>query len=296
MYGAAITAVSCLRAGTEAHVAWVVDSSGLPEFDPTEVLTLTAGGARLGSLANGSLNAHVEFIAGATRGRLVDIVLTGTDALIAAVPDGGRATIAIAPAAALPDDLWGMLFERRPVALSARIDAGTLVDFEVVDSANLELGVTTSTRSDDRLVTTFVPVARLAIFGGGAIVEALTSGAELLGWQCASTNDVDHAIGLMNSLSPLDSAVIMGHDVESSSRVLEAALESAAGYIGSIGAPRMQQQRADWLAYRGVTDLSRVHGPAGIDIGATTPAEIAISILAEAVHIHHRPERDSDSE
>ena len=92
----------------------------------------------------------------------------------------------------------------------------------------------------------------------------------------------------MNTLSHIDSAVIMGHDVESSSRVLEAALESEAGYIGSIGAPRMQDQRADWLAYRGVTDLSRVHGPAGLDIAAKNPAEIALSVIAEAVHYHNK--------
>jgi len=76
---------------------------------------------------------------------------------------------------------------------------------------------------------------------------------------------------------------VMGHDVEASSTVLAAALESRAGYIGALGSLRMQQNRADWLAYRGITDLSRVHGPAGIDIAARTPAEVAVSILAEAV-------------
>jgi len=54
-----------------------------------------------------------------------------------------------------------------------------------------------------------------------------------------------------------------------------------------VGSRKMQGDRADWLAYRGVTDLSRVHGPAGLDIGAATPGEIAVSIAAEAIQTAH---------
>jgi len=77
--------------------------------------------------------------------------------------------------------------------------------------------------------------------------------------------------------------VVTAHELDLAGAALMAALESEAGYIGALGAHRMQENRADWLAYRGVTDLSRIHGPAGIDIGAETPSEIAVSILAEAI-------------
>jgi xanthine dehydrogenase accessory factor len=289
MYGAAITAVSCLRANTEAHIAWMVSSKGLPAHDPTEVVTLTAGGGYIGSLCNGILNQHVEFIPGSTRGRLVNIELSGTDALIAGIPDGGIATVAIAPAAVLPEPLWAALLERTPVMLSATIENGTLDGFTLgpVDDA-IEGSGTRSELSDQQLRSCFVPVQRLAVFGNGPIVDALTTYASALGWQVAAAGEPERGIGLMNALSHIDSAVIMGHDVESSSRVLEAALESDAGYIGSIGAPRMQDQRADWLAYRGVTDLSLVHGPAGLDIAASNSAEIALSVIAEAVGHHNR--------
>jgi len=288
MYGAAITAVSCLRANTEAHIAWILSSSGLPPHDPTEVVTLTAGGGYIGSLCNGILNQHVEFIPGSTRGRIVSVNLTGTDALIAGIPDGGSATVAIAPASILPDSLWASLLERAPVMLTATITNGTLDNFSLEDIDDTIQGSgTRSELRDQQLRSCFVPVRRLAVFGNGPIVDALSTYASALGWQVAVAGEPERGIGLMNTLSRIDSAIIMGHDVESSSRVLEAALESNAGYIGSIGAPRMQEQRADWLAYRGITDLSRVSGPAGLNIAANTPAEIALSVIAEAVGHHN---------
>ena len=50
----------------------------------------------------------------------------------------------------------------------------------------------------------------------------------------------------------------------------------------------MQRNRASWLAYRGVPDLERGRGPAGIDIHADTPDEIAVSGLAEAIAVLHQ--------
>ncbi len=87
---------------------------------------------------------------------------------------------------------------------------------------------------------------------------------------------------MLAGLASIDKLVVAAHDIDLAGPVLAAALASDVGYIGALGGHRMQASRADWLAYRGITDLDRIHGPAGLDIGAESPAEIAISILAEA--------------
>jgi xanthine dehydrogenase accessory factor len=99
------------------------------------------------------------------------------------------------------------------------------------------------------------------------------------------TSDAGSAQGVIAGVSALDSIVIMIHDLDIAGAALSAALSSKAGYIGALGSKRMQETRAEWLAYRGITDLTRIHGPAGINIGAKTPAEIAISILAQALSV-----------
>ena len=58
-------------------------------------------------------------------------------------------------------------------------------------------------------------------------------------------------------------------------------MKASARAFASIGSPRMQELREDWLAYRGVKWDDRVSGPAGIDIGGRGPAAIALSIIAE---------------
>jgi xanthine dehydrogenase accessory factor len=247
----------------------------------------------MGSLAGGALDHQLSDLSIPSMGRLIDVRLSPTDALIAGLPAGSGALVAAVPATALPAELWGHLAARSAIALVARRQGSEFVDFVVHsdqtdDPEIAELmgrGVPCSQLSDHRLITVFVPVTTLAVFGGGAIASALTDAGRMLGWQVTSSSETETAIGLMSGLSHIDAAVVMGHDVESSSRVLGAALQSDARYIGALGSRAMQQKRADWLAYQDITDLDRVHGPAGFHIGASTPAEIAISIIAEAVGV-----------
>ncbi|NBV74122.1 MAG: hypothetical protein EBR65_04020, partial [Actinobacteria bacterium] len=261
MFSVALSVASCLRAGTEVHVAWVVSADNLPGLAVGDSVAITPGGGRMGTLGGGILDSHLAELAVSGVGRVVDVTLSEVDALIAGITGPASARIAVVPASSLPERTWGLLLNREALAISATVASGRLSDIEVHtlsdappdEIAERLAGPTGSIESTDRLVSAFVPVTRLAISGGGPNARALEDAAQLLGWQVDRSTEPDTAIGLMATLSPLDAAVIMGHDVEASSRVLAAALESSAGYIGALGSLRMQQNRADWLAYRGIT-------------------------------------------
>jgi xanthine dehydrogenase accessory factor len=78
---------------------------------------------------------------------------------------------------------------------------------------------------------------------------------------------------------------MLTHDPKLDDPALKVALPSAAFYVGALGSQRTQAARRERLLAAGIDPevLSRLHGPIGLDIGAQTPEEIALSILAEIV-------------
>jgi len=85
--------------------------------------------------------------------------------------------------------------------------------------------------------------------------------------------------------------VALTHDPKIDDPVLKAALDSPAFYIGALGGRKTQTQRLARLASQGVEEarLKRIRGPIGLDIGARTPEEIAVAILAEIVDVLRNP-------
>jgi xanthine dehydrogenase accessory factor len=84
---------------------------------------------------------------------------------------------------------------------------------------------------------------------------------------------------------PATAVVTLSHDIKVDDPALVAALRSKAGYIAALGSRRSHARRTDRLAAMGFgsTDIARIEGPAGLDIGAIGPAEIALSIAASVV-------------
>ncbi len=86
-------------------------------------------------------------------------------------------------------------------------------------------------------------------------------------------------------LDDMDCAAMLTHDPKIDDQALAVFLNSDCGYMGALGSRRSHAARLKRLAARGFgeEDLGRIHGPIGLDIGSRTPAEIAISIMAEIV-------------
>lgn len=306
MFAVALSVAACLRAGTRVDVAWIVEGDSFDDRDRNEALAVTPGGGRIGSLLGGAADASLlersRLSAAGGSGRLVDVVVGEVDALVAGLSHGGSVRCLLVPADELPERLWELLIARQPVGLVTRLNdtavaATSLVTPDPIagapDIAPDAAELFGRKRSDtvirgDTVVSVFWPVPRLVVVGTGPVADALASAARLVGWHTDVTNDAPTAAGMIAATASIDGVLVAAHDLELAGAALAAALTSDAGYVGALGGARMQAQRADWLAYRGVTDLSRIHGPAGFDIGAETPSEIAISIIAEALAVTRR--------
>ncbi|MCB1247685.1 MAG: XdhC family protein, partial [Acidimicrobiia bacterium] len=278
MYGIEVSVVACLRSGTKVDVAWLVDVEGFSVTDWSQAVALTPGGGRIGSLLGGALDSQLApESARLTRGRVLDFEVDEFAATLAGLGGPGQVRCLLVPATDLPVDVWDLLARREAFALDTKVNGSE------VESITLRGESAEPSTGEDVIVSEFSAVPTLVLVGRSKVVDAIESVAAVLGWKVQSVNEPGSATGLIATLSGIDKVVVAAHDLELAGAALMAALDSDVGYIGSMGSRQMQQNRADWLAYRGVTELGRVHGPAGLDIGAETPGEIAVSILAEAV-------------
>jgi xanthine dehydrogenase accessory factor len=303
MFAIALSVAACLRAGTRADVAWLVDRPDGQRFDPAEAMAITPGGGRIGQVLSGALDGQLIELAGVggALGRLRRLDIGPADAAVSGVAPASGIACILVPASELPSGLWGNLLNREPVCLTSELEGDTIVATSLYTPTSIAdaddqaqqlfaKGKSAVEVTEDAVITVLWPVSTLLIVGGGEIAESLEQISRLLGWNAVVTQNAGDATGLIAGFAALDSVVVLGHDLELTGRALSAALAGDAGYIGAVGPRHLQESRADWLAYNGTTDLSRLRGPAGIDIGARSPQEIALSIAAEIVAAQTEPD------
>lgn len=152
----------------------------------------------------------------------------------------------------------------------------------------------------------FRPAPRLVIVGAIDIAEALASLASSIGWRTvcvdprpafATRERVPSADELQiewpdQALKALEldaetAVVVLLHDEKFIVPTLASALAGQVFYVGALGSRRAQSLWRSKLVAAGVApeELDRMHGPAGLDIGAATPTEVALSILAEMLAV-----------
>ena len=116
---------------------------------------------------------------------------------------------------------------------------------------------------------------------------ALAAQAALLGWSARTTTELDESRAALATLGPHDAVIVLEHRHAVATPVLAAALRGDIGYVGALGSRNMQSARAKSLRAAGATDdeIAALHCPTGLDLGARTPAESAVSIMAEVIAV-----------
>jgi xanthine dehydrogenase accessory factor len=190
--------------------------------------------------------------------------------------------------------------------LQARVVRESLARLESGQVGRLEMGSEGQTLDTGTtvFVNVFAPPARLLIFGAIDFSATLAAVGKILGYRVSVCDaravfatptrlpqadevvvDWPHRWLSTQTLDQRSAVAVLTHDPKFDVPALIAALQTPAGYIGAMGSRRTHHERARRLIEAGVSDrdLARIHSPIGLDLGARTPAETAVSIVSEMI-------------
>ncbi len=183
------------------------------------------------------------------------------------------------------------------------------LDAEAVGHADELMWAEQSQLRGDLFIDVTAPAPRLLIFGAVEHANHLSHLARVTGWRpyvidpraaFATRERFPDAIEVLvawpqsalEQLGGLDRATfvaILTHDPKIDDEVLKLALAAQPAYIGAMGSKRAQESRRERLVAGGVpeAELARISAPVGLDLGALSSEEVALSIMAEAVAVRH---------
>jgi xanthine dehydrogenase accessory factor len=287
-----------------AAVATVVATRSSAPRPVGSKLVVRDDGSIEGSVSNGCVESDVilaaqEVLAGGEP-RLVTYGITDEMAIGVGLPCGGEIDVFVEP---YQGDAAEVV-----LTVIAGDDVGAKLSDPELEQAARRRGRSHVFELEGQTVfaDVSVPPPRLFVYGAVDTAEALCAAAKLLGWRTIvadarprfATRDrlpsADEILVLwpdeaLAHVAPdaATSVVVLTHDDKFDLPLVRGALETEAIYLGWLGSRRNQERRRGLLLEDGVAeeDLDRVSGPAGLDLGAASPEETAVSILAEILAV-----------
>lgn len=284
-------------AGRGVALATVVETWGSAPRRVGSHMVIRDDGLFEGSVSGGCVEGDViveaQEVIATDRFRRLDYGVTDATAWQVGLACGGKISIVVQPLAeaGFPPALIGRLTEARRNGLSVTL---------TTDLTTGRTAIADAPNSGD-FVHIYQPPLRLAIVGAVHIAQSLVPMARILGYAplvidprgLFATADRFEGVTLDDRWpdealadwrpNAASAIVTLTHDPKLDDVALAAALNSPAFYIGALGSRRTHAARIERLTARGfdAAALTRVHGPAGLDIGAASPSEIALSVLAQ---------------
>jgi xanthine dehydrogenase accessory factor len=301
-------ALAWRRAGHAVTLVTVVETWGSAPRPPGALLAVRGDGIVSGSVSGGCVEDDlIARIKAGERSTLPSMIAYGVSKDEAArfgLPCGGTLRLVQEPLtdSAWVEELLARTAAHELVARTLTLATGHVQLAAAARDARMQF-------DGSKLTTLLGPRWRLLLVGAGQLSQAVAQIAMLLDFEvlvCDPREEYATALNVPGAVRvpgmPDDAVrelqpdahtavVALTHDPKLDDMALLEALRSGAFYVGALGSSRNQAKRRERLAeHFGLTqaELDRLHGPVGLRIGAKTPAEIAVSVLAEIVECKNR--------
>ncbi len=287
-----------------------------------EIAGSVSGGCVEGAVVAEALEALED-----GRPRVLEFGVSNEEAFAVGLACGGTIRVLVEPVGVgegpkigLLRDLCAARAARKPVAYIVEIDAwnrllmdqaaGTPLGHEVRRAMQADRSGFAAIEDGRWFIGVHNPPLRLAVVGAAHIAQPLTTMARALGYDVTVIDpreafasesrfpgerlmhDWPDAALQAHGLDTRTAVVTLTHDPKLDDPAIMATLRSEAFYLGCLGSTRTHAKRVDRLKEAGFTEdaVARIHAPIGLDIGAKSPAEIAVAILAQITERLRRPE------
>jgi len=307
------------RAGQGAALATVVQTWGSAPRRAGAQMVVSGAGDMMGSVSGGCVEGAVvvEAMEALEDGapRLLEYGVSDGDAFAVGLACGGTIRVLVEPVgAAMPPEMLEELVaaraQRAPVAYVVDLKNWARRLDRTGHAARFAADRTGVEEDGHTFVAIHNPPLRLAVVGAVHIAQALIPMARIAGYDPVVIDPrgafgsaarfpgetllddwPDEALRQVG-LDARTALVLLTHDPKLDDPALHIALGSDAFYIGALGSTRTHARRVERLREAGfpADRIARIHGPVGLDIGAASPPEIAVSILAQMVQALRRPE------